>query len=102
MNDKRKITELSADYYSLISGEHHKDRDCHWSIETKWSYGNEPRYIVTHNGYVYDRIEIICDTYEGALVALRNQLKNAVDLLMIEREAGIMDVPGELREAFEL
>lgn len=34
--------------------DHHKDRDCHWYIEKRWSYGNVPTYQAYHNGYVFE------------------------------------------------
>ena len=51
------ITNLTAVWYELIGGDHHKDRDCHWYVETKWSYGNTPTYKVHHFGYILDTIE---------------------------------------------
>ena len=61
MTDVQKdIVKLTEEWYELISGNHHKDRDCHWYIETRWSYGEQPEYRVFHNGYVTDDIEISC------------------------------------------
>jgi hypothetical protein len=61
-----KIVELTDEWYNLIGPDHHKDRDCHWYIETVWSYGRKPVYIVKHYGYILDRIEENWDTYELA------------------------------------
>ena len=45
------LTKLTERYYSLISKDHHKDRDCHFYINKIYSYGNEPYYEFEHCGY---------------------------------------------------
>ncbi len=85
---QKQILKLTEEWYELVSGNHHKDRDCHWYIETRWSYGETPEYRVFHNGYVTDDIEISCDSYETALIELRNILKRA-----IEREKELDKLP---------
>jgi hypothetical protein len=75
-----EITQLTKEWYKLIGGDHHKDRDCHWYVETKWSYGDSPKYIVQHFGYILDDILIENDTYEQALVCLKNTLKESIEL----------------------
>jgi hypothetical protein len=72
------ITKLTDEWYRLIGKDHHKDRDCHWYINTKWSYGNSPIYVVEHYGYVHDDVSIECETYETALIALKEELKYAI------------------------
>ena len=69
-----EITKLTDDWYHLIGKDHHKDRDCHWYIETKWSYGYPPKYTVQHWGYILDEIEQEYDSYEEALSGLRDIL----------------------------
>jgi len=69
-----EITKLTDDWYHLIGKDHHKDRDCHWYIETKWSYGYPPKYTVQHWGYIVDEIEREYDSYEEALSGLRDIL----------------------------
>lgn len=69
-----EITKLTDDWYVLIGPDHHKDRDCHWYVETKWSYGYPPKYFVQHWGYVLGDIEEEFDTYEEALISLKNIL----------------------------
>jgi hypothetical protein len=81
MNIEQEITKLTQEWYDLIGGEHHKDRDCHWYIETKWSYGYEPVYSIIHHGYVYDRIEEECDSYEHALNRLREIITDAIKVV---------------------
>ena len=75
-----EITKLTEEWYHLIGKDHHKDRDCHWYIETKWSYGYPPKYTVQHHGYVlHDFSEIKCSSYEEALIVLRDILKEKIE-----------------------
>jgi len=74
-----EITKLTDEWYHLIGKDHHKDKDCHWYIETKWSYGHPPVYTVHHYGYILDRIEEECDSYEEALTVLRDTLKEKIE-----------------------
>ena len=73
-----EITELTNQWYELIGNQHHKDRDCHWYIETKWSYGNLPTYIVWHHGYILDEIEENWSTYDLALKRLKEILEEKI------------------------
>lgn len=73
-----EITKLTDDWYDLIGNDHHKDRDCHWYVETKWSYGQPPKYYVRHFGYILDNVEILCDSYKEALEKLKEFLINAI------------------------
>ena len=82
------IVRLSEEWHDLISGDHHKDKDCHWYIETRWSYGEQPEFRVLHHGYVTDDIEIACDSYDTALMELRTIIKRA-----IEREKELEKLP---------
>ena len=82
------IVRLSEEWHDLISGDHHKDKDCHWYIETRWSYGKQPEFRVLHHGYVTDNIEIACDSYDTALMELRTIIKRA-----IEREKELEKLP---------
>lgn len=79
MRDKlTEITKLTNLWYEYVSGDHHKDRDCHWSINTEWSYGESPTYVVRHYGYVYNKeVEIYCTSYKGAQNALISELYKA-------------------------
>lgn len=74
-----EITKLTEEWYFLIGKDHHKDRDCHWYIEMKWSYGQEPKYIVQHFGYIiHPDIEIECNSYEEALCVLKKELETNI------------------------
>ena len=74
-----EITSLTDEWYRLIGPTHHKDKCCHWYIETKWSYGYAPKYSVQHWGYILDDIVIECDSYEEALIVLRDTLKEKIE-----------------------
>lgn len=86
MTLEEEITILTAKWYKYVGIDHHKDRDCHFWIEKKWSYGNPPKYSAHHHGYIgkyYDTQQF--DTEEDAmmwLVAhLRNEIKKAIEYL---------------------
>ena len=106
MKTEKQITELAAKYHKLIAGDHHKDMDCHWHIETKWSYGKPPVFVVEHCGYLHETERATFDKYETALAFLRDELKDAIEIEEFHKAQidGIRfpdDIPGELR-AFEL
>jgi hypothetical protein len=74
-----EITSLTDEWYRLIGPTHHKDRCCHWYIETKWSYGYPPVYTVQHYGYILDKIEEECTSYDEALTVLKDTLKEKIE-----------------------
>ena len=74
----KEITKLTDEWYFLIGKDHHKDRDCHWYVETKWSYGYPPKYSVHHWGYILSDIEEEYKTYEEALVGLKDILTEKI------------------------
>ena len=75
-----EITKLTDEWYRLIGPDHHKNRDCHWHINTTWSYGNSPVYVIEHFGYIIDE-EIIksCLTYDDALKTLKIILEKEIE-----------------------
>ena len=73
-----EITKLSDEWYALVGPSHHKDRDCHWYVETKWSYGQSPKYSVQHWGYILGDIVEECDSYDEALVKLEEILTKEI------------------------
>lgn len=73
-----EITKLTDEWYFLIGKDHHKDHDCHWYIETKWSYGLSPTYVIWHYGYILDEIHEECDSYEIALLKLKKILTEKI------------------------
>jgi hypothetical protein len=78
-----QITELSKEWYILIGGDHHKDRDCHFYINTVWSYGQKQKYRVEHYGYIIEEIEEEFDTYREAAEFLLNKI---TEMIKIEKE----------------
>ena len=74
----KEILRLTDFWYRYVGMDHHKDRDCHWTIEETWSYGAKPKYVVRHDGYIFEGGERKCDTYENALRELRDMLKEAI------------------------
>ena len=74
-----EITKLTDEWYGLIGGEHHKDRDCHWYVETKWSYGYPPKYTVQHWGYILNDIVEECISYDEALLKLKEMLIKEIE-----------------------
>lgn len=79
MGNEQRVEELASKWDALAAkAEHSKDRDRHWVLEERFSYGMPPVYAVVHQGYLYDRIEEEFDTREAALAALRQHLERAI------------------------
>jgi hypothetical protein len=79
MKDKIKtITQLTDEWYKLIGKDHHKDRDCHFYINTVWSYGQDPAYRVEHYGYLVDEIQEDFHSYDEAASFLEKKLKEII------------------------
>jgi hypothetical protein len=74
-----EITKLTEEWYNIIGPNHHKDRDCHWYIETKWSYGNAPVYTIHHYGYILEEYKETWKTYDLALERLREILTKEIE-----------------------
>jgi len=81
-----QITELTTEWQALVYAQgHHKDKDCHWSIETRWSYGDSPRYVVQHYGYIRpNEINVKYSTYPEAVRGLKLALEEAISDLKNE------------------
>lgn len=59
MNKPKTIEEISLEeavscWFSVISIEHHKDRDCRFKVIKEVKYGGEVSYYGYHNGYIMD------------------------------------------------
>ena len=72
------IHQLASEYQSLVASDHHKDRDCHWSITRRWSYGEDDGWIVRHDGYCYEKVEVFCESYREAQETLIDHLNLAI------------------------
>lgn len=60
---------LTERWMELIGRDAHNDRDCHFSIEKRWSYGERPTYHVIHEGYVWE--EQVDETFRSSTAAHR-------------------------------
>jgi hypothetical protein len=77
-NEKKDlVTELTKLWYCTLV-DHHKDNDGHFYIKMKWSYGQEPTFVVEHYGYILDELYQEFKTYEQALDYLISQLMLAI------------------------
>ena len=74
---EQEVTHLAHLWYEYVSKDHHKDCDCHWSIERRWSYSEKPKWYAFHFGYIFDGREIECETYEQALEELIELMREA-------------------------
>lgn len=54
MDRGREIGGLIDRHYKALAGDVRKDRDCHWPISERWSYGCHAGWVVEHDGYCYD------------------------------------------------
>ena len=75
---KEEIRKLTDTWYDIISKDHHKDRDCHWYINTTYSYGKAPIYRVEHYGHIHEDISEEYSSYEDAEERLIEILKDAI------------------------
>jgi hypothetical protein len=73
-----KITILTEEWYKTIGSDHHKDRDCHWTIAVKWSYGQEPAFVIEHYGYILRNIEESYASYRAACFGLISMLEKFI------------------------
>lgn len=94
MKIEKQITELSAKWYKYVSGDHHKDKDCHFYIQVDYAYGEPPIYSAEHYGYIGDEFEIQTDSYPAAQKALLKAMKE-----MIKKQEGwvkeVLDKPDD-------
>jgi hypothetical protein len=79
MTNAQKIPRLVALWYETISGLHHKDRDCHFRINSHWRYSGEHQFEVEHAGYLLDDICRTYPTLELAEASLVTMLKLGID-----------------------
>ena len=75
---EKTLTELTAEYYDLIGGEHHKDKDCHFYIEKIYSYGREPYWQFCHYGYCWSIDNFFEDKWSHLRTLSRFYEKQAV------------------------
>lgn len=51
------LAALVAEHYIALAGEVRKDRDGHWQISRRFSYGEPLGWFVEHDGYSYDGLD---------------------------------------------
>ena len=69
------ISKLMALWYQTISLEHHQDQDCHFTIETRFSYGGQVRFFLKHDSSKDKHIQEEYWSYEFAEQALIQHLR---------------------------
>jgi len=95
INNKKTIVDLTDKWYNYVSLDHHKDRDCIWSIEIKYAYGDDPKYFAYHNGYIIDDwASPDCYTLEDAELWLINKLERELEKAIIHLEE-VINLPEE-------
>lgn len=70
-------------YFELISWEHHKTRDMYFSINLEFCAGQEPKYVLLHEGYCYefcDKVSVNEDPFVKFAWNILSGVKGAVDL----------------------
>jgi hypothetical protein len=81
MTNIERITKLTEKWYVYVNLDHHKSRDCVWSIDISYSYGEKPKYYAYHNGYILDDWRSPeCDTLEDAEAWMINKLERELKL----------------------
>jgi len=80
------LLENTKVWCEIVSIDHHKDRDMHFEVIKRYSYGREPYWYILHNGYMAemknDVIQKRYQTEEEAMQALVDWLHTEiVDLL---------------------
>lgn len=79
----REIIKLTGLWCQIVCFDHHKDRDCHWYINTVYSYGEPPVFRIEHNGYIGGNISGEYKTYyeaeRGIVYALQDLIAAEVD-----------------------
>lgn len=80
MTNTEKITNLTSKWYTYVNLDHHKTRDCIWTIDISYEYGEAPTYTAYHNGYILDDWRSPhCDTLEDAEAWLINKLERELE-----------------------
>jgi len=80
MSLEEEIILLTDKWYKYVGMDHHKDRDCHWYVTKTYSYGQEPYWEASHQGYRSETwYSHKCGTEELAETLLRDRLKKLVE-----------------------
>ena len=79
----KDIIELTSKWYEYVGTNHHKDRDCHFTITLDYKYGDEPIFEIDHYGYVGEEFHDAAHTLDKAKEILLERIKQ---MIMIEGE----------------
>lgn len=75
-----EIVRLTRLWHEGVSLDHHKDRDCHWYITVKYSYGDQPTFTASHNGYIGPQWQgEEFTTYAQAAADLKHKLERCIE-----------------------
>lgn len=105
------ISKLMALWYRTIGLENHEDQDCHFTIETQFSYGGQVRFGLTHHSSIGEDIQEEYWSYEFAEQALiqhlscrirkfcqsHSQLEKDVEEAHLDEYNEILEELGDLR-----
>ncbi len=83
VRSKESLTALIAEHYAALAGDIRKDRDGHWSISERFSYGEHVGWFVEHDGYCYDGLDACGEdgphsTREAAESCMAGHLRAAI------------------------
>lgn len=76
VTSESEITRLANTYRELMCVYNRKGRDCHWEITQRWSYGEEPKWFILHDGYICAAENF--NSYQSALAGLKDYLEEAI------------------------
>lgn len=92
MSTETEFRKLEADikrlceiWYRVISADHHKDHDCHWYIQKRYSYAGELSYEVQHFGYLIGETST---SFNSSIEAHRYLRRKIAGVLLRESEDG--------------
>ncbi len=57
VHSRGDLGALIAEYDEIVHRDVHKERDCHWQIAERWSYGECAGWFVEHDGYCYEGLD---------------------------------------------
>lgn len=91
----QKIIELTDKWYRYVNLDHHKTKDCIWTISISYEYGEAPKYVAYHNGYILDNWQSpSCDELEDAEQWLIDKLEREIEKAIIHLRE-VVDTPAD-------
>ena len=74
----KELAKLVAEYYDLIGGDHHKDKDCHFYITLDYRYDGQLEITVSHYGYIRELVSTCVDSLGAGEQILIDFLTEAI------------------------